>query len=123
MVKANPSWVARVWTNVEIDDYIQAHIAGHDWNLIKVDEPPFSLLFVFFFSFCRARGRVGSACQARSKASRVAESGLRWLLDIPLSHTEPRCNPPNHGEARQSTLSGRPICGGCSCAPTRLTRV
>ena len=35
MVKANPSWVARVWTNVAIDDYIQAHVAGHDWNLIK----------------------------------------------------------------------------------------
>ena len=35
MVKANPSWVARVWTNVAIDDYIQAHVAEHDWNLIK----------------------------------------------------------------------------------------
>lgn len=35
MVKANPSWVVRVWTNVEIDDYIKAHVARHDWNLIK----------------------------------------------------------------------------------------
>ena len=58
MVKANPSWVARVWTNVEIDDYIQAHIAGHDWNLIKVDESPFSFSSSSFLFVALAVGGI-----------------------------------------------------------------
>lgn len=35
MVEANPLWAAKVWTDAEIGSFIETHVAGHDWDLIK----------------------------------------------------------------------------------------